>query len=113
MGQTAAPQGGQTPTPCILEQRIHEAGRGKGDAHLTASPIPAPRRRRADFRLRRSRPSWLRPQLVEDRSQGPNTIAEGVLGSTDELDQLDGQDGFFLVGQVKVLHRRYVVIPAA
>ena len=46
----------------------------------------------------------LRPQLVEDRSQRPNAIGEGVLGSTDELHQLDGQDGLFFVGQVKVRH---------
>src|SRR5215472_2569174 len=48
--------------------------------------------------------SRLRPQLVEDRPQGPNTIAEGVLGSTDELDQLDGQNGFFFVREIKVRH---------
>jgi len=46
----------------------------------------------------------LRPQLVEDRPQHPNAIAERVLGPTDELDQLDGQDGLFFVRQVKVRH---------
>jgi len=44
----------------------------------------------------RARRINLRPQLVEDGSQGPNAIADGVLGSTDELDRLDGQDGIFL-----------------
>jgi len=44
----------------------------------------------------RARRINLRPQLVEDGSQGPNAIADGVLGSTDELDRLDGQDGLFL-----------------
>ena len=39
-----------------------------------------------------------------DRPQGANAIVERVLGSTDELDQLDGQDGGFVVRQVKVRH---------
>jgi hypothetical protein len=46
----------------------------------------------------------LRPQLVKDRSQDPNAIAEGVLGSTDDLNQFDGQDGFFFVREIKVRH---------
>ena len=70
----------------------------QGDLILAAPRRTSIARRFIDPRLRRCR--WrgrLRTQFVEDRSQGPNAIAERVLGSTDELDQLDGQDGFFFV----------------
>src|SRR5215467_915888 len=74
-------------------------------SNLAAPPISPTRRRLVSLRRR-----WwglarrLRPQLVTDRAQGPNAIAERVLGSTDELDQLDGQDGFFFVREIKVRH---------
>src|SRR5215471_2887679 len=58
-----------------------------GHAFLSCISSPAASafcfRRRVDPGLWRSR--WLgrlRPQLVEDRPHGANTIAEGVLGST-------------------------------
>jgi hypothetical protein len=55
-----------------------------------SSPAPASApdnsRRRIHLRRRQGLASRLRPQLVEDRSQGPNAIAGRVLGPTDELE---------------------------
>ena len=82
----------------MLAERVHLGGT------IWISPSPSrpsdETRRLIDPRRPQRLACRLRPQLIEDRSQGPNAIAERVLGSTDELDQLDG----FFIRQFKVRH---------